>query len=203
MSIGALEPLILASASAARARLLQAAGIAVRIEAAAIDESEIKAACRSQGRDAAACAGALAEAKARAVSARHRDGLVIGADQMLDCDGTWLDKPRDVGEARAQLERLRGRRHELVTAATVLAQGDVAWRRIDRARLTMRRCSDAFLGDYVAAMGGELTATVGGYFLEGLGAQLFDEIEGDYFAILGLPLVPLLSFLRGRGAIAQ
>ena len=201
MRLGALRPLILASASPARARLLTAAGIAVRIEPAAIDESEIKRAYRRTGEEAGACAAALAAAKASAVSLRNANTLVIGADQMLVSAGDWFDKPRDPEEARAQLEQLRGRGHELFTAVAVVLDGGLLWRHVERARLTMRRFSDGFLGDYVAAMGHALTGSVGGYALEGLGVQLFDAIEGDYFSILGLPLLPLLKFLRGRGAV--
>jgi septum formation protein len=193
--------LILASASSARARLLTAAGIAARIEPAAIDESEIKNARRRIGEDAGACAVALAEAKASAVSLRNKNTLVIGADQILSCAGKWFDKPRDPAEARTQLEELRGQSHELCSAVTVVLDGAALWQHVARARLTMRRFNDAFLNDYVAAMGQSLTATVGGYALEGLGVQLFDTIEGDYFSILGLPLLPLLKFLRARGAV--
>jgi len=201
MRLGALRPLVLASASTARARLLTAAGIAVRIEPAAIDESEIKSAYRRNGEDARACAVALAEAKASAVALNNINTLIIGADQMLSCEDKWYDKPRDSAEARRQLEELRGQSHELFSAVAVVLDGAVLWRHVERARLTMRRFSDAYLNDYVAAMGQALTGTVGGYALEGLGVQLFDKIEGDYFSILGLPLLPLLKFLRGRGAV--
>lgn len=147
------------------------------------------------------CAGLLAEAKARAVAARHRGALVLGADQMLECGGAWFDKPANLEEARAQLEALNGTRHELVTAAAIVRDDAVLWRALERAHLTMRRFSDDFLDRYLAAMGRRVLATVGGYELEGLGAQLMARIEGDYFAILGLPLLPLLDFLRGAGAL--
>ena len=195
--------LVLASASASRAHLLARAGISVIVDPAVLDEDEIKASFRGPGNDAGSCAMALAEAKAAQVARRHPGVLVIGADQMLECDGAWYDKPRDRGEARAQLLALRGRRHELVSAICVTCDGMMLWHAIERPRLAMRAFSDTFLDDYLAAMGDNVLRTVGGYELEGLGAQLFARIEGDYFAILGLPLLPLLDFLRGQGVITR
>jgi septum formation protein len=196
-------PLVLASSSPMRARLLAAAGLAPIVDAAAMHEGEIKAAFRREKRDAGACAAALAEAKAKLVSLRHPAALVIGADQILDCRGEWIDKPRDIEEARAQLRFLRGKRHELATAAAVISDGTVLWHRVERPSLVMRIFSDGFLEDYLAATGDDICALVGAYALEGLGAQLFDRIDGDYFAILGLPLLALLAYLRERGAIAR
>ncbi len=193
--------MVLASSSAARARLLSAAGLAIETDPASIDEARLKAEGRAAGRGVDDCAGLLAEAKARAVAARHRGALVLGADQMLECGGAWFDKPANLEEARAQLEALNGTRHELVTAAAIVRDDAVLWRALERAHLTMRRFSDDFLDRYLAAMGRRVLATVGGYELEGLGAQLMARIEGDYFAILGLPLLPLLDFLRGAGAL--
>lgn len=183
--------------------MLVAAGVSITVDGASLDEGAIKDSFRAEGHDAAACAIALAEAKAVRVAARHPDALVIGADQILDCAGTWFDKPRDAQEARAQLALLRGRQHTLVSAAAIVAEGAVIWHRTERAALTMRRFSDGFLDHYLAAMGASVTELVGGYALEGLGIQLFAKIDGDYFAILGLPLLPLLDFLRARGAIRQ
>lgn len=203
MSPAISETLVLASASKARARILAAAGISVTVDAAAIDESETKTAFRREGRDAAACAAALAEAKAMHAAARHPGELVIGCDQILDLEGVWFDKPRDPADLRRQLEILRGRQHDLVSAVAVVAGGAVLWRRVERARLAMRHFSDAFLADYLAVMGDQALAMPGGYALEGLGVQLFTEVEGDYFSILGLPLLPLLDFLRRRGALVQ
>ena len=196
-----MSTLILASASAARARLLADAGVEAERDPAAIDESAIKHACRHAGRGAADCAMQLAEAKACAVTARHRQELVLGADQLLDCDGEWFDKPKDLAEARHQLRALNGRTHELVTAAAVLRDDKVLWRTLERPRVTLRQSSENFLDRYLAALGERALKTVGGYELEGLGAQLIARIEGDYFAILGLPLLPLLEFLRGAGAL--
>jgi len=195
------RPIVLASASAPRAAILASAGIEVLRDPAGVDEDEIKRSFRSEGLDAARCAAALAETKAMRVSARHTDALVVGADQMLDCAGTWFDKPRDRNEARAQLVALRGKRHELVSAVTVVKNGAVIWHLVDRPRLTMRAFSDNFLDAYLAALGNEALMSVGVYQLEGLGAQLFERIDGDYFSILGLPLLPLLDFLRGHGVV--
>jgi septum formation protein len=195
--------IVLASQSAARRAILAAAGVEAQIEPAAIDEDAIKRYVRAQGGSAEDCAVALAEAKAARVSRNHPAALVIGADQMLECGGDWLDKPRDRGAARRQLRLLRGRAHELVSAVAVARAGEGLWHHVERSRLTMRSFSDAFLDDYVAALGERLCETVGGYALEGLGAQLFERVEGDYFAILGLPLLPLLAVLRQEGALAQ
>ncbi len=201
MSLAPRDPLVLASGSATRARLLADAGLPILVDPAAVDEEEIRASFQAEGRDAAACAAALAEAKATRVSGRHPGALVLGADQILDCGGRWLEKPRDLNAARAQLTQLRGKRHVLVTAAAVVRNGAIVWHVIDRAQLVMRAFSDAFLEDYVAAARDELLDSVGAYRLEGLGAQLFERVEGDFFTILGLPLLPLLDFLRGHGAL--
>jgi len=197
----AAAPVVLASASRARAALLEAAGLEVTIAPASIDEDEIKQAFRAAGEGAAACATALAEAKAARAARRHPGRLVIGADQMLECDGDWLDKPADAAQARMHLQALRGRTHVLVSAACVARDGAVLWHATDRAALTMRRFSDAFLDRYLDAAGEAVLHSVGAYHLEGLGAQLFSRIEGDYFTILGLPLLPLLEFLRGHGVV--
>ena len=195
--------IVLASQSRARRAILAAAGVEAAVAPAAIDEDAIKHRMRAAGGSAEDCAVALAEAKAATVSHTRDAALVIGADQMLECGGAWLDKPRDLDAARGQLRALRGRAHELVSAVAVARDGNRLWRHVERARLTMRGFSDAFLDDYVAALGERLCETVGGYALEGLGAQLFERVEGDYFAILGLPLVPLLGFLRHAGALAR
>jgi septum formation protein len=170
------------------------------VDPARLDEDAIKDAFpREPGR----CAVALAAAKAGQVSPRHPGRLVIGADQTLDCDGIRFDKPRDAAEARRQLASLRGRGHALHAAVAVMRDGDLIWQHVEPARLWMREFSDAFLDDYLAVVGEEAYATVGSYAIEGVGVQLFERIEGDYFTILGLPLLPLLGFLRGRGAVAS
>jgi septum formation protein len=202
MSLALREPLVLASGSTTRARLLADAGLSVLVDPAAVDEEEIRAAFNAEGRHAEACATALAESKAMRVSARHSGALVLGADQILDCGGRWFEKPATIEAARAQLAALRGKRHTLVSAAAVVRNGGVIWHATDRAHLTMRGFSDGFLEAYIATAGAELLDSVGAYRLEGLGAQLFERIEGDFFTILGLPLLPLLDFLRGHGALA-
>jgi nucleoside triphosphate pyrophosphatase len=202
MSALALQPIVLASASEIRAALLRRAGLELACAPAGVDESEIKESFRREGFDAGQCAAALAEAKARRISARQPDRLVVGADQMLVCAEGWLDKPADLAAAREQLLRLRGKRHELVTAACVVRNGAVLWQTVARSFLYMRPFSDAFLEAYLQALGDKALDSVGAYQLEGLGAQLFARIEGDYFAILGLPLLPLLDFLRGQGVVA-
>jgi septum formation protein len=190
--------LVLASASPARASLLENAGIRVTRVPAAIDEAEVKETFRRAGADAATCAVALATAKAERVSRRHHGAFVVGADQMLVCGDIWFDKPPDLDHARAQLIALRGRTHELVTAVVVFRDGADLWHHVARAHLTMRQFSDDFLDAYLAAAGESVLGSVGAYQLERLGAHLFTRIEGDYFTILGLPLLPLLDFLRAQ-----
>ncbi|HXC30030.1 MAG TPA: Maf family nucleotide pyrophosphatase [Stellaceae bacterium] len=197
------ETLILASASTARAALLRAAGIAFWTEPSAVDEAEIKRVHRAAGHDARACAVALAEAKAVAVAARHPTSLVIGADQILVAGDEWFDKPVDVDEAGDQLCRLRGRRHVLVTAGCVFRGETRLWSAVSMPALTMRRFSDEFLTEYIAAEGDTVLGSVGAYRIEDRGVQLFSRIEGDHFAILGLPLLELLEFLRDRGVLAR
>ncbi len=194
--------LILASASPTRRMVLENAGLRVTAVPAAIDEGEVKTALRAQGAAAEDVAAALAERKARRVARDYPDAVVIGADQMLACEGQWFDKPADVAAAREHLRRLRGRSHELLNAVAVVAAGAVAWRHRDRARLTMRPFSDVFLDGYLDRAGDDALASVGAYRLEGMGAQLFSRVEGDFFSILGLPLLPLLDFLRRRGEVA-
>ena len=195
------EDLVLASASTARAGLLAAAGIDFRIEPAELDEGLLKQACRARGRDAAECALALAEAKACQVAARCGRAVVIGADQILVCGEVWFDKPVDLRQARTQLQALRGRTHELVAAVCAVQDGSRLWHAVSRPRLTMRNFTDVFLDDYIAAEGADVFGSVGAYRLEGKGVQLFEVIEGDHFAILGLPLLELLGFLRTKGMI--
>jgi septum formation protein len=192
--------LILASTSRIRQRLLANAGIAVEIVAPTTDEAAVR---RRLPPDlpAIAVAETLAEAKARSVSRDHPDDHVIGADQILVLDDMIYAKPRDLGEARRHLASLRGRTHALVTVAVVVRNGSALTTIADRAHLAMRDFTDDFLDRYLEIAGPEVTSSVGAYRLEELGAQLFDRIEGDYFTILGLPLLPLLSFLRAERLI--
>jgi septum formation protein len=190
--------LVLASASAARRQILAAAGLAFEVETPRLDEKAAKASLRDQGLQPRNQALRLAELKALSVARASAD-LVIGADQMLALAGEVFDKPNDAGEAREHLLRLRGNTHELITAAVIAREGVVVWRHVDRPQLTMRAFSEAFLDLYLQRAGEVVLRSVGGYQLEGLGAQLFERVEGDYFSVLGLPLLPLLAFLREQG----
>jgi septum formation protein len=174
---------------------------AVEIEPARIDEDEVKASMRAEKATAEMVAETLAEMKASRVARRHPGALVIGADQMLVCEDRWYDKPESVADARTHLQALRGRQHALVSALCVVRNDTRLWHHREYARLTMRPFSDAFLDDYLAASGPEVLESVGAYRLEGLGIQLFSKIEGEYTTILGLPLLPLLDFLRGHGVV--
>jgi septum formation protein len=195
---------VLASASSARRMLLQGAGVPHACEPAGLDERSLRTELAANGVGAEEVALALAEAKAVRVSRRRGPGdLVIGADQILDCEGVWLEKPAGAAEAREQLRRLRGRAHRLACAAAAARGGAVLWRHREAATLRMRLLSDAFLDAYLEQAGPAILESVGAYRLEGLGVQLFERIEGDYFAILGLPLLPLLAFLRREGVLGE
>lgn len=195
--------LVLASASRTRRTMLENAGLTFEVEAARVDEAGVKASLSAEGATAAQVAETLAELKALRVSPRRPGALVIGADQMLECEGRWFDKPSDRGQAAAQLAALGNRTHELVCCACVALDGQRVWHRVDRARLTVRPLSAAFIEAYLDAVGERALDSVGAYQLEGLGAQLFSKIEGDFFTILGLPLLPLMEFLRDRGILAR
>jgi septum formation protein len=197
------DRIVLASASTARRAMLAQAGLAFEVEPAAVDEESLKASLRAEGETAQAAATALAQLKAERISARVPDAVVIGADQILVAPERWFDKPRDRAEAAEQLRQLRGRAHELATAAVVVRGGQRLWHAVATPKLTMRGFSDEALEAHLDAMGEAVTSTVGGYAIEGPGVGLFTKIEGDYFAILGLPLLPLLGFLRQHGAIAS
>ena len=197
------EPIILASASAARAALLRGAGVDFTAEPAAIDESRLKRKARRSGDSALSCASALASAKACVISRRHPEALVIGADQILVAGARWFDKPGDLAEASAQLRALRGRTHLLATAVCVARGGVPLWHATSAPELRMRRFSDAFLEGYIAAEGEALLGSVGAYRIEDRGVQLFSRITGDHFAVLGLPLIELLGFLRERGVMLR
>ncbi len=181
--------------------MLRAAGVPFSVDAAAVDESLVKEAMKAEGASASDTAMALAELKATRKSTDHGGALVIGADQILECEGVWLDKPASEDDARDALTRLAGRGHALHTAAVVARDGQAIWRHSDVASLTMRPLSPAFVDTYLAELGEAALASVGAYQVEGLGAQLFTRTEGDYFSILGLPLLPLLDFLRVHGIL--
>jgi len=195
--------IILASQSASRKAMLEAAGVAFSAEAAGVDEEAVKAAMVAEGTDARRLADALAELKAVKVSRRHPTMLVLGCDSTVAAeDGTLIDKAGSREESRTQLQNLRGTTHKLTSAAVVALGGEPIWRHVDTAKLTMRPFSDAFLDSYLDAEWPAIGGCVGGYRLEGLGAQLFSRIDGDHFTILGLPLLPLLDWLRVRGELA-
>jgi septum formation protein len=191
---------ILASKSAARRAVLDGAGVRYEALVAGVDEDAAKASLQAAGCGPLEVADALAELKAIGVS-RSRQGLVIGADQTLDLDGRLYDKAPDLAAARARLLELRGRTHRLHAAVVVARDGAPIWREVVTAALTMRDFSDAFLDEYLAAEGEHALGSVGCYRLEGPGAQLFSRIDGDYFAILGLPLLGLLDLLRRHGEL--
>jgi septum formation protein len=196
-----LTPVVLASTSVVRASLLAAAGVSFTAVGSGVDEDAIKGALLAEGASARDIAAELADRKALQVSAGHA-GWIIGADQTLEFDGGLFDKVADIEAARARLALLRGCRHQLHAAVAVARDGEVVWRHAATASLTVRAFSDAFLDDYLSRNGEAALSSVGCYHLEGEGVQLFERVEGDYFAILGLPLVELLAALRGFGAIA-
>jgi septum formation protein len=188
------QPLVLASKSDIRAKILSAAGLRFEIRPAPIDERTVEA--KAGNPDAAATARLLARAKADAVASSLPSRIVLGADQTLACGSLRFGKPKDRAGAAEQLRALRGRTHELRSALALVRNGAVLFDCVDSAQLTMRDFSDRFLDDYLDMAGDSAMASVGGYKLEGVGIQLFEQIDGDYFTILGLPLLPLLAFLR-------
>lgn len=193
---------ILASSSSTRARLLSAAGVTVEIVKPEVDERPAKTRLVANRARADKVATELAELKALAVSKKHPDALVIGADQVLDCDGKLFDKAADHESAKRQLKELRGKRHRLVSAVALATHGAITWSHADTAILSMRVFSDTFLDAYLILATDAVLHSVGAYQLEGLGAQLFTKVEGDYFTVLGLPLLPLLDQLRRAGVLA-
>ena len=195
-------PVILASRSPARARLLRAAGVEITQLEAAIDEVGVRDGLRAEGVQAEDAAVILAELKARRVADQVGPGaIVLGSDSIVDVDGEWPEKPMDRTAARAQLLRLRGRRHRLVSAAVAFRNGVRVWHHVEVASVWVRPFSDAFLEQYLDAAGTEVLGSVGAYHLEGLGAQLMARVDGDFFTVQGLPLLPVLQFLRDQGAL--
>ena len=195
--------LLLASRSEARRNMLEAAGVAFEVADAEVDEDQAKAGLVDAGFEPRDLAEMLAEMKARSVAAAG-DALVLGADQVLERDdGSMLSKPGSRDDAFAQLRSLSGRIHYLHSAAVVIEGGERVWGRTETAVLSVRELGDAFLHDYLDREYEAIRRNVGGYRIEGPGVQLFDEIDGSHFAILGLPLLPLLDFLRDRGLLAS
>ena len=193
------QPLVLASKSDIRGKILAAAGLRFGIRAAQIDERAIEA--EANVSEATAVARLLARAKAMAVAAQMPGHIVLGADQTLARGATRLTKPVNRADAAAQLRSLRGQTHELHSGLAVVRDGEVLFDLVETARLTMRDFSDRFLDDYLDMTGDVAMTSVGAYQLEGIGIHLFERVEGDYFTILGLPLLPLLTFLRGSGYV--
>lgn len=198
--------IVLASASRARASMLEAAGVAVDCMPAAIDEHAIREALLAESVDAVEGATILAEMKGKAVLQRLAEGgaIVLACDQLLVTeDGRWLDKPGGVDHARAQLLDLSGHVHSLVSSVVGFRGGERIWHHVDEARLWMRPLSEAFIDGYLNDAGDSVLQSVGCYHLEGRGAQLMTRIEGDFFTILGMPLLPVLQFLRDQGILAR
>lgn len=199
MSEPSAERLILASRSAARRAMLTDAGVTFGLEDAGVDEDAIKVAMADASPGALAVE--LACAKALAVSRRDPDVWVLGADQTLAFDGGLVSKAKSLDEAKSRLKTMRGRSHQLHSGAALATKGQIVWSGVDTVQMKMRDFSDAFLDAYLAVEGEEVLACVGSYRLEGLGSQLFEAIDGDYFTVLGLPLWPVLVELRRAGVI--
>ena len=196
-----MTSLVLASRSAVRAQILRNAGVLFSVQPAQIDESAVKK--KMSGAGGRAIAERLAELKALQISTKHPQDLVLGADQVLELDGEVFSKAETLDAAAIQLRRLRGKKHQLIGALVMARNGSALWRHTEVSTLWVRDFSDAFLGNYLGAEGDTLLGSVGCYRYEGLGAQLFERVEGDYFSILGLSLLPLLAALRDQGVIAQ
>lgn len=196
------RPLLLASASTIRLQLLRNAGIEATAQPARIDEDSIRLALQAEAAKPRDIADALAEMKARKLADKHTTALVLGCDQILAFQGQVYGKPETPTEARAQLGAFRGQTHQLISALVLYDEGKPIWRHISEASLTMRPVSDAYLDDYISRNWPALQHCVGGYKLEEEGVRLFSQINGDYFTILGLPLLPLIGYLGTRGFIA-
>lgn len=193
--------LILASSSATRQRLLQAAGLEIVAKPARIDEEQIRIALETEGASPRDIADTLAEMKARKISERHPQAIVIGCDQVLDFKGKTGGKPASKDSARDQLRAMRGQDHKLLSAVVLYQEAHPQWRHIGQARLVMRDFTDSWLDGYLDRNWDRICHSAGGYLLEEEGVQLFSTVEGDYFTILGLPLLPLLGYLGQRGVI--
>jgi len=194
--------IILASGSAIRKQIMDDAGLDFEVITKPVDEGAIKAAMLAEGAKIRDIADALAEAKAKRVSLSE-PGLVVGADQIMEMDGRLFDKPKTIDEARERLLDMRGKSHRLIGAVVICENGHPVWRHMSKTVLTVREFSDAFLEDYIEQEGDLLLKSVGAYRFEGRGSQLFSKVEGDFFSILGLSLLPVLDYLRERRAILK
>jgi len=196
-----VTPLVLASASAVRARLLAQAGVAFDVVPARVDEAAVKESLLARNVPMRGIADALAELKAVRVSSSRPGVLVLGADQVLVFEQELVSKSSSISEARMLLRKLRARKHALIGAAVLARDGVPVWRHVDSATLTMRAFSDTFLEDYLTHEGEAVLGSVGCYHFEGTGAQFFAHVDGDYFSVLGLPLLPVLAALRDHGVV--
>lgn len=198
-----MESVVLASGSKTRKSMLEAAGVSFEILPAIVDEEEIKASLQAEGSDAAFVAEALAEHKAGSVSRKLPGALVIGADQILECENKVYSKPVDLTAAEKQLRDLCGKEHRLISAVVVFRDNQRLWHHTDSALLRMRKFSDDFLSHYLERLGDDLLESPGCYRVEERGIQLFSKITGDHFTVLGLPLLPLLDYLRLQRVVAR
>ena len=198
-----MTSIILASGSSIRRDMLQNAGLDVEVQPARVDEAGIKSAMLAEDAPPRDIADKLAELKSLRISQKNPEALVLGADQVLVHAKRLFDKPEDLSEAREHLELLSGQAHELLSAAVLSENGNPVWRHIGRAQMIMRPLSAPFINAYLAAEREGVLETVGCYKLEGRGAQLFSRVQGDYFSVLGLPLLEILGFLRARGVLVE
>jgi septum formation protein len=198
-----IKALILASSSTTRANILNKAGLTFTIERPNVDEASVRRTMIADGTSLETGAALLAEMKALEVSQVQPEAFTIGADQILECGGVWFEKPQTIDQARTQLLDLRGKRHRLISSVVVAVGGTKVWEHTDQAEMTMRAIGDVFLEDYIAIMGNRMFWSVGGYQLEGVGSQLFSKVLGNHYTILGLPLLPLLGFLRSHDILGN
>lgn len=196
-----MPPFILASSSSTRLDMLRAAGVDVTSQPARIDEAALRAGLEAEDATPQDIADFLAEMKARKIAERQPDALVLGCDQVLEFKGKAWGKPETPADAKRQFLQLRGQKHQLLSAVVLYHEAKPIWRHVGKARLTMHSFSDAWLDGYIHRNWDSIRHSAGAYLLEQEGIRLFSEVEGDYFTILGLPLLPLLGYLRVRGFI--